>query len=44
MIKINVVPQMADLMVNLITISNFAALFWNCKAVDRASDLMKIPT
>ena len=34
MVNMNVVPQIAD----LITISNFAALFENCKAVDRASD------
>ena len=27
MANVNVVPQMADLMVNLITISNFAARF-----------------
>ena len=38
MVIMNAVQQIADLMVNLITISNFAALFLNCKAVDRASD------
>ena len=40
----NVVPHIAGLMVNLTTISNFAALFQNYKAVDRATDLMKNPT
>ena len=38
MVNMNAMPQIADLMVNLITIRNFAALFLNCKAVDRASD------
>ena len=38
MVNIKAVPQMADLMVNLITISNSDAFFLNCKAVDRALD------
>ena len=41
MVNTNVVRQIAGLTVNLITISNFAAIF-NCK--DLSADSMKVPT
>ena len=40
---LNVVRQSACLVINLITVDNFAALF-NCTTVDRASDSMMAPT
>ena len=40
---LNVMRQSACLVVNLISVDNFAALF-NCKPVDRASDSMMAPT
>ena len=40
--NINVMRQTACLVVNPITVNNFAYLF-NCKPVDRASDLMMAP-
>ena len=39
----NVMRQSACLVINLITVDNFAALF-NCTPVDRASDSMMAPT
>ena len=35
MVNMNAVPQMADLMVNLIMISNFTALFYSFKIARR---------
>ena len=40
---LNVTRQSACLVINPITVNNFAALF-NCKPVDRASDSMMAPT
>ena len=40
---LNVMLQPACLVINLITVDNFAALF-NCTPVDRASDSMMTPT
>ena len=41
--NINVLPQMACLVVNPITVGNFAFLF-NCMLVSRTSDSMMVPT
>ena len=40
---LNVMRQYACLVINLITVDGFAALF-NCMPVDRASDSMMAPT
>ena len=40
---LNVMRKSACLVINLITVDNFAALF-NCTPVDRASDSMMAPT
>ena len=40
---LNVIRQSACLVINPITVDNFAALF-NCTPVDRASDSMMAPT
>ena len=40
---LNVMRQSACLVINPITIDNFAALF-NCTTMDRASDPMMVPT
>ena len=40
---LNVMRQSACLVINPITVNNFAALF-NCTPVDRASDPMMAPT
>ena len=40
--NLNVMRQSACLVINLITVDNFAALF-NCTSVDRASDSMMAP-
>ena len=40
---LSVMQQSACLVINTITVDNFAALF-NCTPVDRASDSMKAPT
>ena len=39
---LNVMPQYACLVINPITVNNFAALF-NCTPVDRASETMMVP-
>ena len=39
----NVMRQSACLVINQITVDNFAALF-NCTPMDRASDSMMVPT
>ena len=41
--NLNVMRQSECLVINPITVDNFAALF-NCTPVDRASDSMKAPT
>ena len=40
---LNVMRQSACLVINQVTVNNFAALF-NCTPVDRASDSMMAPT
>ena len=40
---LNIMRQSARLVINPITVDNFAALF-NCMLVDRASDSMMTPT
>ena len=40
---LNVMPESACLVINPITVDNFAALF-NCTPVNRASDFMMAPT
>ena len=40
---LNVMRQSACLVINPITVDNFAALF-NCRPVNRASDSMMVPT
>ena len=41
--ELNVVRQSACLVINPVTVDNFASLF-NCSPVDRASDSMMAPT
>ena len=42
-LDLNVMRQSACLVINPITVDNFAALF-NCTPMDRASDSMMVPT
>ena len=41
--NLNVMRQYVCVVINLITVDNFAALF-NCTPVDRVSDSMMVPT